>query len=104
MTLEEQAAILRPADIVALLAENARLKQQLEWFQRQLFGRKSEKGLREPDPEQLSLAGMLTASVPPADQPPLHRLVRPHKPHRPPLVGSPAIVAVQRTLALDEPA
>jgi transposase len=70
MTLEEQAAILRPADIVALLAENARLKQQLEWFQRQLFGRKSEKRLREPDPEQLSLAGMLTASVPPADQPP----------------------------------
>jgi transposase len=70
MTLEEQAASLRPADIVALLAENVRLKQQLEWFQRQLFGRKSEKRLREPDPEQLSLAGMLTTSVPPADQPP----------------------------------
>jgi hypothetical protein len=70
MTLEEQAAILRPADIVALLAETARLKQQLEWFQRQLFGRKSEKRLREPAPEPLALAGLLSASVPPADQPP----------------------------------
>jgi transposase len=70
MTLEEQAATLGPADIVAVLAENAKLKQQLEWFQRQLFGRKSEKRLREPDPDQLSLAGMLTTPVSPVDQPP----------------------------------
>jgi transposase len=70
MTWEEQAATLGPADIVALLAENANLKRQVEWFQRQLFGRKSEKRLREPDPDQLSLAGMLTTPVPPADQPP----------------------------------
>ena len=70
MTLEEQAATLSPAEIVALLAENATLKRQVEWFQRQLFGRKSEKRLREPDPEQLTLAGMLTTPVPPAEQPP----------------------------------
>ena len=70
MTWEEQAATLSPADIVALLAENAKLKRQLEWFQRQLFGRKSEKRLREPDPDQLSLAGMLTTPIVPADQPP----------------------------------
>jgi hypothetical protein len=70
MTWEEQAATLSPADIVALLAENANLKRQLEWFQRQLFGRKSEKRLREPDPAQLSLAGMLTTPGAPADQPP----------------------------------
>jgi transposase len=70
MTLEEQAATLRPADIVALLAENAKLKRQVEWFQRQLFGRKSEKRLREPDPAQLTLAGMLTTPVAPAEQPP----------------------------------
>ena len=70
MTLEEQAATLSPADIVALLAENAKLKRQVEWFQRQLFGRKSEKRLREPDPAQLTLAGMLTAPVSPADHPP----------------------------------
>ena len=70
MTWEEQAATLSPAEIVALLAENAHLKRQLAWFQRQLFGRKSEKRLREPDPAQLTLAGMLTAPVAPADQPP----------------------------------
>jgi transposase len=70
MTLEEQAATLSPADMVALLAENAKLKRQVEWFQRQLFGRKSEKRLREPDPDQLTLAGLLTTPVAPADQPP----------------------------------
>jgi transposase len=70
MTWEEQAATLSPTDIVALLAENAKLKRQVEWFQRQLFGRKSEKRLHEPDPAQLSLAGMLTTPVSPADQPP----------------------------------
>src|SRR5215510_13008902 len=77
MTLEEQAATLRLPEILALLVQqrelldqNAALKRQVEWFQRQLFGRKSEKRLREPEPDQLSLAGMLTASVSPADQPP----------------------------------
>ena len=70
MTLEEQAATLSSTAIVALLAENATLKRQVEWFQRQLFGRKSEKRLREPDPDQLTLAGMLTTPVSAADQPP----------------------------------
>jgi hypothetical protein len=54
----------------ALQEQNAVLKRQVEWFQRQLFGRKSEKRLREPDSDQLSLAGMLTTPVAPADQPP----------------------------------
>ena len=54
MTWEEQAATLSAAEIVALLAENATLKRQLAWFHRQLFGRKSEKRLREPDPAQLT--------------------------------------------------
>jgi len=70
MTLEERAATVSAAEIVALLAENAKLKRQVEWFHRQLFGRKSEKRLREPDPAQLTLAGMLTTPVAPADQPP----------------------------------
>jgi len=55
MTLEEQAATLSPAEIVALLAENTKLKRQEEWFQRQLFGRKSEKRLREPDPTAVNI-------------------------------------------------
>jgi transposase len=70
MTLEEQAATLSPAEIVALLAENAKLRGQVEWFQRQLFGRKSEKRLREPAPDQLTLAGMLTTPTAATDQPP----------------------------------
>src|ERR1700754_1805580 len=70
MTLEERAATVSAAEIVALLAENAKLKRQVEWFQRQLFGRKSERRLREPDPDQLPLAGMLTPPVAAADQPP----------------------------------
>ena len=77
MTLEEQAATLSPPEILALLVherelqeQNAALKRQVEWFQRQLFGRKSEKRLREPEPAQLTLAGMLTTPVAPADQPP----------------------------------
>lgn len=70
MTWEEQAATLGPAEIAAVLAENATLKRQVEWFKRQLFGRKSERRLREPAPHQLSLSGMLPPSLPPAEQPP----------------------------------
>jgi transposase len=69
MTLAEQAAALRPDEIVALLAENAALKQQNDWFKRQLFGRKSERRLREPDPQQLPL-GLGAAGPDPAAPPP----------------------------------
>jgi transposase len=84
MTLEEQAAALRPAEIVALLAthqelvrqkadlevRNADLTRQLEWFKRQLFGRKSERRLREPDAQQLPLAGLTPSPSAPAEAPP----------------------------------
>jgi transposase len=70
MTLEEQAAALQPTAIVALLVENADLKRQVEWFKRQLFGRKSERRLREPDTPQLPLPGLLTARPDPAEAPP----------------------------------
>ena len=70
MTLAEHAAALRPDEIVALLEENADLKRQVEWFKRQLFGRKSERRLREPDAQQLALAGLSTAREDPADSPP----------------------------------
>ena len=50
MTSEENTLQLSPDDIAKLLRENADLqdqvtaiKSQLEWFKRQLFGRKSEK-------------------------------------------------------------
>src|SRR4030095_2069640 len=77
MTLEEQAATLRPPEILALLVEqrelqeqNAALKRQVAWFQRQLFGRKSEKRLREPDQLALSRGRGPPAPGPPADQSP----------------------------------
>jgi transposase len=77
MTLEEQAATLRSDQIVGLLVsqrelreQNTELQRQVEWFKRQLFGRKSERRLHEPDPEQLSLSGRLTTPGPPPARPP----------------------------------
>jgi transposase len=77
MTLAEQAAALSQAEIVAVLRHNqelaqqtADLQRQVEWFKRQLFGRKSERRLREPDAQQLPLAGLLPARTVPADLPP----------------------------------
>src|SRR5262245_42679879 len=74
MTLEDRAAALNQAEIVALLRQNeelahqaAELQRQVEWFKRQLFGRKSERRLREPDTQQLPLAGLLPVPGPPAD-------------------------------------
>jgi Transposase C of IS166 homeodomain len=50
MAGEEQAATSRPPESLALLVpqrgfqeQNAALKRRVEWLQRQLFGRKSEK-------------------------------------------------------------
>src|SRR5690349_12293510 len=64
MTLAERAARLSHAEIVALLQQHealahqaAELQRQVEWFKRQLFGRKSERRLREPDAQQLPLLG-----------------------------------------------
>jgi hypothetical protein len=54
--------------ISALEAENQSLKQQLDWFKRQLFGRKSEKRLID-NPDQLDLSALLGDAVP-ASEPP----------------------------------
>jgi transposase len=70
MTLQEQAAALRPDEIVALLVQNTDLKRQVEWFKRQLFGQKSERRLLSPDPQQLPLAGLLPPTDAAADTPP----------------------------------
>ena len=40
------------------------LEQQLDWFKRQLFGRKSEKRLMEPDPMQPLLDGFEVEPAP----------------------------------------
>jgi transposase len=77
MTFAERAARLSQTEIVALLQHNeqlaqqaAELQRQVEWFKRQLFGRKSERRLREPDAQQLPLAGLFPAANDPADAPP----------------------------------
>jgi transposase len=53
------------------------LKQQLEWFRRQIFGPKSEKRLVEPDPTQLHLGQFLP--VPEQAPVPLEHTVPAHK-------------------------
>jgi hypothetical protein len=53
----------------ALAQQNADLQRQVEWFKRQLFGRKSERRLLAPDARQLALAGMAPQDGP-ADAPP----------------------------------
>src|SRR5215831_4251811 len=77
MTLEDRAAALSQAAIVAWLRQNqalaqqaADLQRQVAWFKRQLFGRKSERRLRAPDAPQLPLAGLLPVPGAPADAPP----------------------------------
>src|SRR5215471_2605843 len=83
MTLAERAAALGPEEIVALVrshdvlvrqkaeleARTGDLTRQLEWFKRQLFGRKSERRVREPDPQQLPL-GLVRSAPNLADAPP----------------------------------
>lgn len=70
MTLEERAATLTPPEIVALLEQNAELMRQVEWFKRQLFGRKSERRLLPPDAQQLALSSFTATSKDAAAFPP----------------------------------
>ena len=54
------------ADMAALRAENASLQRQLDWFKRQLFGRKSERLLAiDPAVQQSLLSSMEDLPVPP---------------------------------------
>lgn len=61
------------AVIQALRAEIASLKQQLDWFKRQLFGRKSEKRILE-HPNQLDLSTLLGDAPPAADPTPTEEI------------------------------
>ena len=70
MRLEERAAVLSRAEIVAVLEENLALKRQNEWFKRQLFGQKSERRLLPPDPQQLTFADGFPLRDEPAEAPP----------------------------------
>src|SRR5512139_75503 len=77
MTVAERAARLTRDEIIALLQKQealevrtAELQRQNDWFKRQLFGRKSERRLLPPDPQQLAFAGLLSAREAPPETPP----------------------------------
>jgi transposase len=63
MTLDERAASLSREEIVSLLVSHEELKRQVAWFQRQLFGTKSERRLAGADGRQLML-GELASETP----------------------------------------
>jgi hypothetical protein len=70
---EEKAGSLSRDEIVALLmsqekltARIGELERQLEWFQRQVFGSKSERRILSPDGRQLGLGEQLGATMPAA--------------------------------------
>ena len=71
MTRDELTDASRDELIDRVLASQARLdevERQLRWFQQQLFGKKSERRLLDPDPAQLCLG----ASLAPAAETPAH--------------------------------
>jgi hypothetical protein len=72
-------------DLIDLvLSSNERmeeLEQQLRWFKQQLFGRKSERQIPEPDPSQLCLGESL---APKKDAPVATTTVRSHARHKRP--------------------
>ena len=68
MTLDERAASLSHQEIVALLVSHEALERQVIWFQRQLFGAKSERRLVGPEGRQLML-GEIASPTPQASVP-----------------------------------
>jgi transposase len=79
MSSPAAAAANPPPDWAAERAELkeriAQLEQQVAWFQRQLFGEKSERRHLEPPPQQMSLGEALA----PTTQPPPSRAVAAHQ-------------------------
>jgi transposase len=63
-----EVAALAPEQVVRMLQGQAlaidELKRQVEWFKRQLFGRKSERFAPEPDPQQMHLGQVLGEEMP----------------------------------------
>lgn len=66
----EQENVRLCADVASLNAHLTSLKQQLEWFKRQIFGSKSEKRLDfDPAVQGNLLAGLGVVAPPPKDPP-----------------------------------
>ncbi|MCP3955066.1 MAG: IS66 family transposase [Desulfobacterales bacterium] len=79
------------AQNVQLQQQVQALKHQLDWFKRQLFGEKSEKRLKEVNPDQLSIGELLPTVPPiPEDQPKQEIRYTRGKNHKNHLDGSPS--------------
>jgi hypothetical protein len=99
------AALTLPA-LIELLSKQEReivnLRRQVAWFQRQIFGQKSERRLPEPEGVQVSL-GEAFAAIP--DVPPSERKSRvasherAHKPKQPTDGADESTLLMQRTQA-----
>ena len=82
-----QVARLEPAQIARILQSQAsqidELKRQVEWFKRQMFGRKSERFAPEPDAQQMHL-GQVVGELPvPPEQPDASSPVPAHQRRKP---------------------
>lgn len=70
----ESVAAMSPQHIAQVLqlktAAIASLEHQLDWFKRQLFGKKSERFVAEPDPQQMHL-GQVLGELPVATEQPV---------------------------------
>ena len=73
-TIDPQQHARLCADYAQIRAERDALKRQLEWFQRQLFGRKSEKRLIE-NPDQMDLGALLGDAEPPRTPAPTEKII-----------------------------
>jgi len=69
----QAVAAMSPQHVAQLLQSKAStiatLQHQLDWFKRQLFGKKSERFAPEPDPQQMHL-GQLLGEIPAAPEQP----------------------------------
>ncbi|MFQ5352605.1 MAG: IS66 family transposase [Candidatus Binatia bacterium] len=64
MKFQAQASSMSTEEVAALLASYEDLSRQLEWFKRELFGRKSERRIRDADGRQLTLGELPEAEEP----------------------------------------
>lgn len=74
----DEAAILRPQQVVQLSRELAAAKHQLDWLKRQVFGQKSERRLIGGGYEQMSLGEAITPEQSALPPPPEERPVAAH--------------------------
>jgi transposase len=74
----DEAAALRPQQVVDLSRELAAARHQLDWFRRQIFGQKSERRIIDGSAGQLSLGEAINAAQSAGVPPPEERRVAAH--------------------------